>query len=157
MYILADQRDRDPRGSGERYSAYLARNAARFPKRAFELATSEWYFNFFEHQCPHDAWLEHVRIDEPSEGERHEKRCVSLTITLLAAYHDGFIQFRYPRVHRYRILGASVPEGHGDWRYDEFRVTDDGLLEHEIEWSGPSPGDSWVIVADDVEFKWTPR
>ena len=60
-------------------------------------------------------------------------------------------------MHRYRIYGYSVSKGHGDWRYDEFRVTDEGLLEHEIEWNGPSRGDSWLIVANDVHFKWIPR
>ncbi len=41
----------------------------------------------------------------------------------------------------------------GDWLYDEFRLSDNGHLLHEIEWAD---GGRWLIEADDIEFDWRP-
>ena len=62
----------------------------------------------------------------------------------------------YPRVYAYRIMMADTEAGHGDWRYDEFRVTDNGRLLHEIEWWTWQEGGTWLIEADDVEHRWVP-
>jgi hypothetical protein len=62
-------------------------------------------------------------------------RSTTLTIRLLGAYHDGFIEFLYPEVYAYDLGATSVGQGHGDWRYDEFRLGDGGRLVHEIEWA----------------------
>jgi hypothetical protein len=157
MYILSAQRDMDAEGAGERYAAYLRDNEERFPKGALALARSEWYFNFFDHRCPHDGWLEQMAIEEPSSGARHQIRTVRMTLRLLGAYHDGYIELHYPRVFRYRLDNSVLSGGHGEWRYDEFRVTSEGHLEHEIEWVGGGSGPSWLIVASDVEHRWIPR
>lgn len=156
MYILGPERVADVAGAFVRYKKYLHRNRKRFPSSALSLATSDWYFGFSEHQAPHDAWLESVQITEPATGKRRESRSVSLSIKLLGAYHDGFIEFVYPNVLEYQLSGVGLDRGHGDWRYDEFRVNKRGLLVHKIEWASYGSGHRWVIVADDVIHKWTP-
>ena len=156
MFILNAERDHDPVGSFQRYKEYLQDNQCRFPKSAYALANSDWYMNFTVHKCPHDAWLESIRINESSSGENHEERGVSITIRLLSAYHDGYIEFHYSQVFEYKLHSFSLSRGHRDWRYDEFRVDDENRLVHEIEWSGPFDTGSWLIVASDVEFKWMP-
>ena len=49
---------------------------------------------------------------------------------------------------------------HGNWRYDEFRVSELGHLLHEIEWAGARGAQrrsfSWLIEADDIDFRWIP-
>ncbi|MBI2836878.1 MAG: hypothetical protein HYX75_01060 [Acidobacteria bacterium] len=81
---------------------------------------------------------------------------MAITIKLLGAYHDGTIDFHYPRVFEYKLCSASLTGGHRDWRYAEFRLTDEGRLVHEIEWCGPQDTGRWLIVVSDVECKWTP-
>lgn len=157
MFILSDQRDDDPIGAFDRYRDYLKSNQTRFPKSAYELATSDWYFNFGRHECPHDAWLELIKIEEPSSGKRREIRTVAITVRLLGAYHDGIIEIHYPQVFAYRFNSCSLDGGHRDWRYDEFRVDDSGHLVHEIEWCGRDNTGTWLIVASDIEFKWYPK
>ena len=46
----------------------------------------------------------------------------------------------------------------GDWRYDEFRLSERGHLIHEIEWAPQVQGKplSWIIEADDIDFRWIP-
>ena len=55
---------------------------------------------------------------------------------LLASYHDGFIEFFYPEVFTCRFESPSCAGGLGDWLYDEFRLSPNGQLIHEVEWRG---------------------
>jgi hypothetical protein len=156
MFILADQRDSDVERAFARYTEYLKANSHRFPKSAYTLATSDWYFGFSSHQAPHDSWLESVQMGEPSSGERREVRTTSICIHLLGAYQDGFIEFHYPTVFEYRLVADTLGQGHGDWRYDEFRLDEKGRLVHEIEWAAFGAMNTWLIVASDVHHKWIP-
>ena len=56
--LAADGRDDDVVNAFRRYQDYLQSLRDTFAPSAFALATSEWYFNFNDHRCPHDAWLE---------------------------------------------------------------------------------------------------
>ncbi len=154
-FILSDQRNNDC--SFERYRTYLQSIRHALPEAVFALASSDWYFSFRDHRCPHDAWLESVTICEASSGERHEVRSTSLRIRLLAAYHDGFIEFYYPKVFRYDLDTQDATSGHRDWRYDEFRLSESGHVIHEVEWSGAWNTARWVIEASDVHFQWHPN
>lgn len=160
-YILSAQRDSSPAASKklwEQYQDYLRKNRTVFPPHAYELATSDWYFGFTDHRAPHDAWLETASFSEPATGDRHENRTLSLRIKLLGAYHDQWIEFLYPQVFSYSLANPAAAHGHFDWRYDEFRLSDDGHLVHEIEWAGPRGTTAhWVIEADDVLFSAMPR
>ncbi len=153
MFILASERDDDVAASFERYRKYLMSVGDRFPPNAFDLANSDWWFNFENHNCPHDAWLEQATIHEPSSGDRHESRRTELQLTLLGAYHDVRICISYKGVSGLNIDAPGLAEGHGDWRYDEFRVSDQGLLIHEIEWARYDRETRWVVTAEDIEFR----
>jgi hypothetical protein len=152
--LTPDRRDEDVVGSFRRYRAYLASVRDSFPPSAYALATSDWYFNFGDHRCPHDAWLETLQLTEPSSGARNEIRTLSLRVRLLGAYHDGYIELLYPRVFRYRLGVDDGRSGHRDWGYDELRMSDDGRLIHEIEWCGPRQTGTWMVEASDLEFRW---
>ncbi len=158
-FILSPKRDEDTLEAFASYRRYLAESRPSFPSRAYELATSDWYFDFREHRCPHDGWLESLNLTEQGPGVRSEHRHTSLRIRLLGAFHDGVIEFSYPRVFHYSLSGIRTERGLGDWRYDEFRVSPEGHVIHEIEWGG-SPrgqGSRWLIEASDVEFHWEPK
>ena len=140
----------------QRYREYLNANQSRFPPRAFELASAEWYFDATDHRCPHDAWLEAVTIEEPAAGKRREERTVAIRTRLFGAYHDGYLEFYYPRVFEYSLNLKDGERGHRDWLYDEFRLSPEGHVVHEIQWSGPRETGRWMIKASDVEFVWRP-
>ena len=159
MFVLTAQRHsslEEPGANFRRYREYLEQHRSTFPPGAFSLATSEWYFDFSDRRCPHDAWLEQAVFSEPGAGARGEARVLSLQLRLLGAYHDGHHEFRYPQVFRYQLEASDSGWGHRDWRYDEFRVSDEGRLIHEIEWWGPGEVGRWLIEADDVEHRWIP-
>jgi hypothetical protein len=140
-----------------RYREYLESKKKIFPPSAYALAISDWYFNPVDHRCPHDAWLESFAVLEHSSGDRHEIRHCSMTVRLRGAYHDGFIEIRYPQLFAYSLSVSPESRGHGDWWYNEFRVSDEGHLIHEIEWAPGPEYRSWVITASDMEFRWIPR
>jgi hypothetical protein len=150
--LSGDGRDIDVLAVFRRYSEYVEARKAKFPPSAYALATSEWFYNFQDHRCPRDAWLEAVTISEPASGERHEHRSCSISVRLLGAYHDGHIELRYPQVFSYSLSALSATNGHCDWRYDEFRLSDDGHLIHEIEWWGSMPTATWVQISSSVGF-----
>jgi hypothetical protein len=155
-FILSEQRGQDVDEAFRLYKDYLQLNEGLFPKSAYALATSEWYWDFTISGCPHDGWLKSLTINEPATGTRQENRTVEIKIELLSPYHDGVIEFHYPKVFGYRFNALDLEMGHRDWRYDEFRIDDSGNLIHEIEWFGPeATAKSW-IVATDVIYKWTP-
>src|SRR6185503_7437723 len=155
-YVLGKQRDEDVVAAFRSYRDYLSENASHFPPSAYALATSEWYFNPHDHRCPHDAWLETATFTELSTGARSEIRSLTLTVRLLGAYHDGYIELVYPKVSAYDVAASQAGRGHRDWRYDEFRVAEGGRLIHEIEWAAVSKTGRWLIEASDVAFKWIP-
>ncbi len=160
-YILTEQllSADDTAQPFRRYQEYVQSVASTFPPHALALAASEWYHDFTDHRCPHDAWLEELRVRELAAGPRHERRTVEITVRLLGAYHDGHIELRYQDVTAYHcdfVRPAAGDTGHSDWRYDEFRLSDRGTLLHEIEWWHSDETARWLIEAADVEFKWLP-
>jgi hypothetical protein len=163
VYILTAELDAEtvPGTAFARYQAYLAMVRERFPPQAFALATSRWYFDNTDHRAPHDAWLEEARLVEVSEPSHRAARRLDLHVRLLGAYHDGWIDLHYRDVTRYQLSHAVLPrtrpgQGHRDWRYDEFRLTTEGRVLHEIEWWDIGPTANWVIEAADVSHSWTP-
>lgn len=154
MFLLAkDGRDENAVGAFRRYREYVRSHEGIFPPGAFALATSDWYFDPRFHRCPHDAWLESLHLSEPASGDRRERRSTALTLRLLGAYHDGYIELHYPRLVSYTLKSNNSGNGHGDWRYDEFRLSDRGNLIHEVEWRSDA---IWMIEASDIEFTWLP-
>jgi len=143
--LAADGRDDDVAGAFARYHDHLASSRDLFPPSAYALATSGWYFSFSDHRCPHDSWLESLSLTELGSEARGETRKVSMRVRLVGAYRDGYIELTYPRVFRYRMSVDDGERGHGDWRYDELRLSADGHVVHEIEWRGRNQTGSWLI------------
>ena len=159
-FILSNERDAGPAEltqAFEAYRRYLSAHQARFPVGAYALASSNWYFDANDHRSPHDAWLESITIEEHGTSARRENRACSIRVVLLGAYHDCRIELIYPKVYSYRLENHDSDKGAADWRYDEFRLAEDGRVIHEIEWaSGPERGANWLIESADVQFKILP-
>jgi hypothetical protein len=156
--LWADGRDDDVNDAFARYRAYLDSTKGLFPLSAFALASSDWYFDFRDHRCPHDAWLVSTTLSETaSDDPQDQRRNISLRTRLLGAYHDGYIELEYPRVFSYTFSSTLIDRGHRDWRYDEIRLSDSGNIIHEIEWCGRTHTASWLIEASDVVFAWLPN
>jgi len=156
--FLVNGKSSDFATNWENYQEYLQSIQGRLPDSARDFALSHWHYDFEDHRCPHDAWLESVAIREPAQGERKEFRQIEIRIALLGAYHDGNIEIFYPQVANYHIVrgfdsstrGKKI--GHGDWLTDEVRLTDAGRVIHEIEFEKGI----WVIEAGDIEYRWKP-
>jgi hypothetical protein len=156
-YYLGKERDLDVVDAYRRYRQYLREHQRDFPRNAYALATAEWYQDPNDHRCPHDGWLEHFFISEVINPDK--TRGTTIRIRLMAAYHDGFVEFSYPNVFKYLLESPSCTSGLGDWRYDEFRLSPSGHVIHEIEWAGGphEEGSRWIIEASDVQFQWIPK
>lgn len=147
----------------EQWLAYrnrLRKVKKNLPIPTQEYALAEWHYDFSDHRCPHDAWLEHVMIREPASGERSEIRSLEIEIKLLGAYHDGYIEFHYKNVESYFFdqphragQWQSTEKGHGDWMVDEIDLSRNGYVLHEIEWLD---GGHWIVEARELTYKWVP-
>jgi len=104
--------------------------------------------------CPHRA-----RAVSDVRGAEDGERITTIRTRLLAAYHDGRIELFYPRVFSYQLQSPLCVRGLGDWLYDEFTLSPDGRIIHEIEWAGfpDDEGSRWIIEATDIEFQWIPN
>jgi hypothetical protein len=141
----------------ERYRKYLDEVRGRLPAQAQAFAEADWHYDHRNHRCPHDSWVDVVTIEEIASGDRSEVRSLEIKVRLLAAYHDGHILLRYDGVERYSM--TRVPKrgrptvGHGDWLMDEIRLSDEGLVAHEVIFS---EGGRWLIECADVTCEWRP-
>ena len=137
-----------------KYRDYLESVRNHLPIAAYNFATAPWHFDHMDHRSPHDGWVEEIIIREPATGERKEHRSLEIVIKLLAAYHDGHIELKYSAVQNYSLAGDKQRNiGHGDWLYDEIRLSQRGFVLHEIEWSC---GSRWLIECGDVSYEWIP-
>lgn len=152
-YLLSEDRQDDPKQFEVkmlRYHDYLERLEHAFPTSAYRLATSDWYFTFSDPRAPHDSQLLDVHISESDAREQSGRRTILLRLRLLNAQRTHELEFTYPAVTRYTLDLFHGAWGHRGWRYDEFRLADDGQVIHEIEWAGPRETARWTIVASDV-------
>lgn len=157
MYILSKQIEEDGPAAFERYRRYLNEARERLPPGVRAFTDSDWYFDSRDHRCPHDAWLEEVRIFEPYSGNRQEHRQTAIQARLLGAYHDGWIELSYRGVESYSFAVHQADQGHRDWLRDEVRLAADCGVIHEIEWCGGTETGRWSIHAADVEYRWIPQ
>jgi len=143
----------------QQYLDYVSSICERLPAGVQSIASGKWYFDPTDHRCPHDSWLESVTLSEPSSGARSQTKDLSLSIRLLASYHDGYIDFSYKGLKRYTLDGSrlgsvkSAGTAHSDWLTDEFILLNDGLVSHEIRFSSETV---WTIIAEDVGYSWVP-
>ncbi|MCF6192877.1 MAG: hypothetical protein L3J46_00900 [Kangiellaceae bacterium] len=155
VFILSsDGRDKDVVEAFAKYREYIESIKSKISSSVYQLAISDWFYNFYDHKCPHDAWLENISILEHFKGERNELRKTGIVVKLLGAYHDGYIELKYKNVTSFNLKSFNVKAGHANWRYDEFRLSESGDLIHEIEWSGYKDSANWLIEAEDIEYSW---
>ncbi|MFZ5570934.1 MAG: hypothetical protein ACOZF0_11045 [Thermodesulfobacteriota bacterium] len=151
-FILSKQRHSDNSDQNwVQYMGYLNSVRDRFPKNAFKIATSEWWYSFDKPEAPHDSRL--INFTMSDTIEKNNQYC-RITVELESAY-SGRITLRYPIVEKYQLNmpGTNITRTHGDWRYDEFSLSDDGLIIHTIEWAD---GPDWIITASDIIHEYSP-
>ena len=142
----------------QEYAQYLESVRELMPRSAFEFATASWRDNV-NHRCLHDSWVESLTLAEPSQGDRHQNRSLEIHVRLLGSYHDGHTTISYREVQSYSLetpLEFKLPPldvGHGDWLYDEVRLSEHKFVVHEVEFSR---GSRWLIECKDIDWKWAP-
>ncbi len=152
-FILSEQRDSEEWSPGfwARYQEYLKQNESKFPKPAFKLASSEWWYSFESPKAPHDSRLISATITERLVNHRP----VCSLIIVLSSAMKGEITLTYSGVKRYQLaMPKEQYPGHGDWRFDEFSISEDGWVVHTIEWAD---GPTWVITAKNIRHQYKPK
>jgi hypothetical protein len=152
-FILSDQRDSPGFSSDNfrRYQQYLDSLAERFPKSAYALAISDWWYSVEDPRAPHDSALLDLRMNDVWGCNDGDPQFCSLTLNLQSA-NEGIIRLKYLEVREYDLrMPRDISGIHGDWQYDEFTLSDDGLLVHTIEWGN---GAIWTIKTTDVIHKY---
>jgi hypothetical protein len=133
------------------YQQYLSTVKEQLPSSAFEFAAAPWHFDHRDHRCPHDSWVDSLTIHETSKGEDVQDRSLHISVVLLGAYHDGYQSLEYCDVHAYSLRNSKARAGHRDWMIDEIRLSENGLVLHEVSFSNDS---NWLIEARNVSVKW---
>jgi hypothetical protein len=87
----------------DEYKNYLHSVIEQFPESAREFALVEWRLDATDHRCPHDSWVEYLRIIEESAEKTRRQRTLHIELRLLGAYHDGFLDLNYVNVKKYSL------------------------------------------------------
>jgi hypothetical protein len=158
VYILTKDRPNDSyeewQAAWSAYCYYLDSVAEQLPQSAYDFATAPWHYDFGDHRAPHDGWLESLIAREAAPGERKQNCSVEIVVRLFAAYHDGHIELNYFDVQSYSLSSSGMnASGHGDWLHDEIRLSEEGRVLHEVEWS---EGSLWLIECGDIAYQWIP-
>jgi len=141
----------------EAYRTYLESIKDKIPQSAYEFASADWHYNIRDARCPHDAWLDEIKFGEVKKAEKFEIHPIEIYVKLLGAYHNGHIVIIYKNIHAYSFNSKRISEHkgdffHGDWLDDRIRLSENGLVLHEIEWEHGN----WIIESGDIEYKWIP-
>jgi hypothetical protein len=133
--------------------AYYDREKARIPLGASEFALAPWHFDVTDHRCPHDAWIQELRVFDSARETEHV-RGTDIELILLGPFHDMTLKIKYSAVRSYVFEAAPqvALRGHGDWRYDEIHPTPNGV-EHHIAFERALLS----ITAEDLHYSWQPR
>lgn len=138
------------------YRQYLLDNKTSFPPDAFDFAFSDWHYNFSDHRCPHDSWVNSLQVLEVVKNSSRKDRELGIRVNLLGAYHDGEIEITYQSIKGYSF--NLIPDDtkwrrHGDWLIDEIYLSEKGWLVHEIKfWLFGE----WRIECEDIKYEWLP-
>lgn len=164
MYILDDPIDEhgnlDFAAFNEQwrvYREYLASLKGKIASATYEFATAEWHYNSRDHRCPHDAWVNTLKIEESWQTEPSHDRRLDIYLRLYGAYDDGYLDLTYKGVQRYSLQYDQSRNHysaiHGDWLVDEIRLAEDGAIEHEIVFASEA---RWLIGCADIVAEWLP-
>lgn len=134
--------------AGKDYNQHLQKIISDLPGQTRAFAIAPWYHDPKSHDCPHDAWLMDLGLE--AKTVRDEDRAMNLTMTLLGAYHDRILTFKYTNVTEcnFEILKTGT-QNVGDWLNDELDIVERGFVSHEILWQFGKP---WKIISEFVEF-----
>jgi hypothetical protein len=135
------------------YLIYLDAVRSKIPHNAAQYAFAPWRYRMDDHQCPHDSWLNELRINDKFEPVTR-KRTLELRGEFRGAFHDLFFEIVWQGVQAYSLTLESAvkgkhPVGHADWMIDELLVEESGLLTHEIEFSDSG---LWTISCADLVY-----
>jgi hypothetical protein len=142
------------------YSEYVEKVKSALPKSAYSFATAHWHYQSQDRHCPHDGWVEHLKIWESASGDRKQYRQTQIELRLLGAFHDAHLELNYKDVRSYTLSvqpnGKQLTNqnaGHGDWLIDEVRLSENNLVLHDILFANRS---RWLIEASDIMWEWKP-
>lgn len=124
-----------------KYYKYLKLNQAYFPKRAFEIITSDWYIDPRDHKCPHDGNLISLELSEQVDDSKTSFiGKLDLRIRIKAAYGDYEINYIYKGIKRYNFNYPDFiyDQTHGDWLNDRFLISKEKCIIHKIIFSSNS-------------------
>ena len=155
MYILSKDIDslsyEESKRRFSEYKEYLETIKGKLSFFPINFIFEEWYTDIASHKCIHDSWLDKVLISEDDENK------VTITLKLLGAYHDGFITLKYSDVQYYKLNrneSSTIKSSHGDLRYEEFRLDEDGNQIHEFDWYTLDENAAFLIACRHIEYIW---
>jgi hypothetical protein len=78
-------------------------------------------------------------------------RALHISVRLSGAYYDGHLLLDYSDVKTYSLEKPKTRAAHGDWLVDEIRLSENGVVLHEILFNS---GSRWLIEAADISYEW---
>ncbi len=137
----------------DRYAAYILPIRDSFPLNIRQLVSDPKFYDLSSEETFHDANIEEIRIQEiPPDRNLKISSSVSIHILLNGARRKTRLEYR--GVRRYRVKGENdfgyFDSFHSDLYTHEFRIEEDGIFVHEIEFVTAS---GIEIAFEELDFK----
>ena len=141
----------------DQYFEYLERIKNKLPKSLYEFAADQSRYTLTGPQTTHDSWLVFITVQEDAPTEENGLRPIRIELRLLGPYHDRYFDFSYQRISNYTFdlpKSSNLPpySGHGDLLFQEFRLSDDNKLCHELQFSS---GRRFYVECDQITIQET--
>lgn len=116
----------------DRYFDYLESIKDRLEIPVYEFFSDIERYSVDSKKSLHDAWVDLIQVEQV-DGGRAEN--LSVKIVLLGPFHDRRFEISYFNVAGFSLVHAGIRRRNGrqDLLAHELRLSDDGCIEHLIE------------------------
>lgn len=123
------------------YLDYIKTIENKLPKNAYSFINEPWHYDSYFHQCPHNAKIERLEINEVYPQDNIFQRETNIFLILLNSYCDSILTIKYNQVIGYEQTLHTLPysninngakSNHDNLLYDELIINDNDFIEHTI-------------------------
>jgi hypothetical protein len=122
----------------DKYFKYIDEIKDKLPLEIYLFASDKDRYDLSNRKSLHDSWITSLSVDYNDVPEDKDQFATTVNLELLGAYHDRKFILSYDNVYQYSIVKIHTKSRlrRDDLLIHEIRISDQGYLEHTIQFDG---------------------